>query len=64
MIASRVSLNNEEGRPFHFQYQNGKGFGLVCGQILLSLITVGFYAPWALAKVGRWFLSNTYIEPS
>lgn len=47
-----------------FRGQTGRGFGLLWGQILLTLITVGIYAPWALAKVGGWFLSNTYFEPS
>ena len=47
-----------------FRGQAGRGFGLLWAQMLLTAVTLGVYAPWALAKVGRWFLSNTYVEPS
>jgi uncharacterized membrane protein YjgN (DUF898 family) len=40
----------------------GRGFGLLWGQGLLSLITLGIYIPWAYARVGRWMMSATYIE--
>jgi len=53
----------EEGR-LGFRGQTGRGFGLLWAQTLLSAVTLGVYAPWAMAKVGRWFLSNTYVEPS
>ena len=53
----------QEGR-LGFQGQTGRGFGLLWGQLLLTVITLGVYTPWALAKVGKWFLSNTYVEPS
>ena len=58
----RVERKAEAG--FGFRGQTGRGFGLLWGQLLLSAITLGVYAPWALAKVGRYFLSNTYVEPS
>jgi len=37
-----------------------KGFGLLWGQALLSIITIGFYLPWAYPKVGRWIAGSTY----
>jgi uncharacterized membrane protein YjgN (DUF898 family) len=52
-----------EGR-LGFRGQTGRGFGLLWVQMILTIITLGVYTPWALAKVGRWFLSNTYAEPS
>ena len=58
----RVERKAEAG--FGFRGQTGRGFGLLWGQLLLSAITLGVYAPWALAKVGKYFLSNTYVEPS
>ena len=42
-----------------FEGRVGKGFGLLWGQGLLCLITAGIYIPWAIARVGKWFLSNT-----
>ena len=53
----------QEGR-FGFQAQTGRGFGLLWGQMLLTAVTLGIYTPWAMAKVGKYFLSNTYVEPS
>jgi hypothetical protein len=52
-----------EGR-LGFRGQTGRGFGLLWAQMLLTAITLGIYAPWALVKVGKWFLANTYVEPS
>ena len=39
-----------------------KGFGLIWGQALLSIITIGFYLPWAYPKVGRWIAASSYYE--
>ena len=47
---------------FGFDGETSKGFGLLWGQGLLTLITAGIYAPWAIAKVGNWWLNNTCIE--
>lgn len=47
-----------------FRGQTGRGFGLLWAQMLLTAVTLGVYTPWTLAKVGRWFLSNTYVELS
>lgn len=65
-FAERTKIDGETGQigALGFQGQTGKGFGLMWGQGLLTIITVGIYTPWALSKVGKWFLSNTYYEPS
>lgn len=39
----------------------GEGFLLFLGQGLLSLITLGIYAPWAIAKVGNWVINNIEV---
>jgi uncharacterized membrane protein YjgN (DUF898 family) len=39
----------------------GRGFLLMWGQGLLSLITAGIYYPWAMARVGRWVASHTSV---
>jgi uncharacterized membrane protein YjgN (DUF898 family) len=59
-----VFVEQKQESRLGFQGQTGRGFGLLWGQLLLSIITLGLYTPWALAKVGKWFLSNTYVEPS
>jgi uncharacterized membrane protein YjgN (DUF898 family) len=65
-FAEHTKIDTENGQvgALGFQGRTGKGFGLMWGQILLTVITVGIYTPWALAKVGKWYLSNTYYEPS
>lgn len=53
--------DNEKG-GFGFDGGTGKGFGLLWGQGLLCVITIGIYVPWAMAKLTNWFLNNTFIR--
>jgi uncharacterized membrane protein YjgN (DUF898 family) len=62
-FTNRTVIDRAE-QPFGklaFEGQVGKGFGLLWGQGLLSLITAGIYIPWAVARVGKWYLSNTSL---
>jgi uncharacterized membrane protein YjgN (DUF898 family) len=61
---TEICIDHKTSGRLGFSERVGSGFGLIWGQILLTLITLGIYAPWAVAKVGKWFLSNTYFEPS
>ena len=40
----------------------GRGFLLLWGQVLLTLLTMGIYAPWAMARVGHWFAEHTSLD--
>jgi hypothetical protein len=40
----------------------GAGFLLLWGQTLLTLVTLGIYTPWAMARIGRWFAEHTTLE--
>jgi hypothetical protein len=40
----------------------GGYFGFIWGQTLLTIITLGVYAPWAIAKLGRWACDRLYYE--
>ncbi len=66
-FARRTSLvppeQGREGYMMGFDGTPGGGFGLIWGQTLLSLITLGIYAPWAVARIGRWFASHTTLSP-
>lgn len=44
--------------PVYFVGQTGMGFGLLLGQTLLCIITLGIYLPWAYANIQNWFISN------
>jgi uncharacterized membrane protein YjgN (DUF898 family) len=46
----------------HMGFEGEKGFGLLWGQVLLSIITIGIYAPWAYSKIGKWLIGATYVE--
>lgn len=54
----------KEGQPagrFEFTRERG-GFAFFWGQILLSLVTIGIYLPWAYANILRYILSHTSVE--
>lgn len=40
----------------------GRGFGLLWGQALLCIVTLGFYIPWAYSKVLAWLCEGTSYE--
>jgi uncharacterized membrane protein YjgN (DUF898 family) len=63
-FAANLAIEKDGRRVggFNFQGGIGKGFGLVWGQCLLSIITLGIYIPWATAKIYRWFASETEVE--
>ncbi|MBI9108469.1 MAG: DUF898 family protein [Spirochaetales bacterium] len=64
-VADGSSITTEDGvasGTFGFDGMAGKGFGLLWGQGLLTIITVGIYGPWAMSKVTNWFINNTFIE--
>jgi uncharacterized membrane protein YjgN (DUF898 family) len=48
-------------RVVGFDGPAGHGFLLIWGQTLLTLVTLGIYAPWAMARVGRWFAEHTSL---
>lgn len=63
-FAQRTVIEREgrdEGK-LGFEGPIGEGFGLLWGQALLCIITLGFYIPWGYAKVGKWILENSYYE--
>ena len=63
-IADGTVFTDEEGTEkggFSFDGTAGTGFLLLWGQGLLSLITIGIYGSWAMAKVTNWFLGNTAV---
>ena len=57
-----LTENQKELFRFGFEGKTGKGFCLLWGQTLLSLITLGIFLPWAYANCARYFINNTYIE--
>jgi len=59
--ARTVAVSEESTLQFGFDYNAKKDFLFIWGQILLNFITLGFYYPWAIAKIGKRFLGQTYV---
>ena len=64
-IANGTVLTDRYDRSagsFGFTGTAGRGFLLLWGQALLTVITVGIYGPWAMSKVSKWFIENTCVD--
>lgn len=47
--------------PFEFKGTAGQYFGIWIVNILLTIITLGIYAPWAKVRTKRYFYGNTFL---
>ncbi len=57
-----IAQSGEVKRKFGFETDNINDFLFLWGQILLTIITLGIYYPWAICKIGTRILSRTYLE--
>jgi uncharacterized membrane protein YjgN (DUF898 family) len=57
-----IAQSGETKRKFGFDTDNLNDFLFLWGQILLTIITLGIYYPWAISKIGARILSRTYLE--
>lgn len=57
-----VAKSDEVKRSFGFEAKNWSDFLYIWGQMLLTIITVGIYAPWCMCNVNKRILSRTYLE--
>ena len=63
-VLSHVDCTNAEGERVALDYDiDRKGdFLFIWGQLLLTIVTLGIYLPWAYAEVTRRVLSKTSLE--
>ncbi len=61
-VSKSAYEENGASAQFGFDGKTGKGFALLWGQILLTVITVGIYAPWSAARCTKYFIENTFVE--
>ena len=63
-VMAHVACVNEAGERVALDYDMDKGgdFLFIWGQLLLTIVTVGVYLPWAYAKVMGRIISKTSIE--
>ena len=61
-FSERTFAESEDATmQFGFEFEAKKDFLFIWGQILLTIITLGIYYPWAFSKIGRRFLTKTYL---
>ena len=48
--------------PFDFQGRAGEYFGIWIVNLLLTIITVGIYTPWAKVRTKRYFYGKTFLN--
>lgn len=67
-FAGKISFDREaapagtEIGRLGFDLSGSRYFGLFWGQTLLSVLTLGIYLPWALAKLTTWVFDRLYYE--
>jgi uncharacterized membrane protein YjgN (DUF898 family) len=59
-----VAVSDEKKYRFGFDEDQWNDFLFIWGQLLLTIITLGIYYPWAYCKIGARILGKTYLENS
>ena len=57
-----VARKENTVKKFGYDLQAGNDFQFIWGQILLCIITLGIYFPWAYCKINNYVLSKTFVE--
>ncbi len=57
-----IAKANERKLKFGYDIDNLNDFLFIWGQLLLTIITLSIYYPWACCKIGKRILSKTYLE--
>jgi uncharacterized membrane protein YjgN (DUF898 family) len=63
-FSERTKSNMVDNQTIQFGYDIDQlnDFLLIWGQMLLSIITLGIYYPWAICKISQRILSKSYME--
>ena len=57
-----VAESSDNQLTFGYDIDQLGDFLFIWGQLLLTIVTVGIYYPWAFCKIGKRILSKTYLE--
>lgn len=57
-----VAKSNEKQLMFGYDIDQLNDFFFILGQLLLTIITLGIYYPWAFCNIGKMVLSKTYLK--
>lgn len=61
-VENTFAESEEKSKTFGYDMEAGSDFLFIWGQLLLTIITLGFYFPWAYCKVADRIMSKTYSE--
>lgn len=61
-VGHTVAENELKKYNFGYDIEQKDDFLYFWGQTLLFIVTLGFYYPWMVQKLGRRFISKTYVE--
>ncbi len=61
-MGKTFAVSESSRKGFGYDLEAGKDFLFLWGQLLLTLITLGIYYPWACCKITDRILSKTYTE--
>jgi len=60
-IDRTIAISEERRLNFGYDIEKSKDFLFLWGQILLIIITLSIYYPWAISKIGKRILNKTYV---
>jgi uncharacterized membrane protein YjgN (DUF898 family) len=58
-VMRTIAIKKEQRFPFDYDIEPGKDFLFIWGQMLLTIITLGIYYPWAYCKITERILGKT-----
>ena len=61
MIDTRQTAQGPEYEQFEFRGSAREYFGIWIVNLLLSIVTLGIYSPWAKVRTKKYFYQNTYV---
>ncbi len=56
-----IAEKDTSSLQFGYELDSKNDFLFIWGQLLLTIITLGIYYPWAYSKIGKRVLSKTYV---
>jgi uncharacterized membrane protein YjgN (DUF898 family) len=57
-----VAISDEKTKTFGYDLEAGDDFLFIWGQILLTIVTLGIYYPWAACKIANRIMGKSYVE--
>ena len=62
-FADKTTASKDDGKlRFGYDIHQLNDFLFIWGQTLLTIITLGIYYPWAICKIGKRIIGNTYLQ--